>query len=194
MKADGDNLLAYLAARQRGTKNDKISFKIFKKVFLGRQFKQVCTYGLVNQTKTIYQHLKCFRIQSHLSRPVGNQSRQLAGFSLSTRKGLKHKHQGLDYLLTIKWWWMAITIMTMVMILMMTWVNSTKKPSNSSAHNFHSLEGFGYLAPVERYSTAIFWGQTRRKYKRLSTFFIYGKVCMNNMKAHICSVAERTKK
>ena len=41
MKEDGDNLLAYLAARQRGTRNNKISFKIFKKVLLGRQFKQV---------------------------------------------------------------------------------------------------------------------------------------------------------
>ena len=41
MKEDGDNLLAYLAARQRGTRNNKISFKIFKKVLFGRQFKQV---------------------------------------------------------------------------------------------------------------------------------------------------------
>ena len=41
MKEDGDNLLAYLAARQRGTRNEKISLKIFKKVFLGRQLKQV---------------------------------------------------------------------------------------------------------------------------------------------------------
>jgi len=38
MKEDGDNLLAHLAARQRGTKNSKISLKIFKKVLLGRHF------------------------------------------------------------------------------------------------------------------------------------------------------------
>ena len=41
MKEDGDNLLSHLAARQRGTRNSKISFEIFKKVFLGRQLKQV---------------------------------------------------------------------------------------------------------------------------------------------------------
>ena len=40
MKEDGDNLLSHLAARQRGTRNSKISFEIFKKVFLGRQLKQ----------------------------------------------------------------------------------------------------------------------------------------------------------
>ena len=88
MKEDGDNLLSHLAARQRGTRNSKISFEIFKKVFLGRQLKQVKRRFIANTNMTLYRN---FRIQSHLSRPVGNQSRQRAGFSLSTRKALKQK-------------------------------------------------------------------------------------------------------
>ena len=52
MKEDGENLLACLAARQRGTKNEKISFKIFKKVLLGRQFKQVN----FRKIRTIHQY------------------------------------------------------------------------------------------------------------------------------------------
>ena len=146
MREDGDNLLAFLAARQRGTRNDKISFKIFKKVLLGRQFKQV-NGGQRRQHNQSTS--KRYRIQNLLSQLPGNQSKQLAGFSLSIKKGLKHQgdhsygderrvqKQNNDVSMRV-----CFLVMIMVQMIIMTTITISTKTINFLSAQFPQFGGF----------------------------------------------------
>ena len=84
---------------------------------------------------TLYRN---FRIQSHLSRPVGNQSRQQAGFSLSTRKALKQK--GL----------IVNTVMMVIVIFSYCQLSTKKGLKNICGH--HISQGVVSVSTAWRFS------------------------------------------